>query len=247
MGSSTDYLRLCLLIVTVLFLGSAAMGQKPGNHETVVLSDSQNELHEAWLETGNLQLERPIPDIEPEDPPREPRNSLGFLRWLAELLTGLGPLIRVIFYVGLAIVAAYILYFLLTQFTDIRINRSSRKKATAQDDVLTSARPDQKAARSLLEEADALARQGQFSEAVHLLLFRSIQDIQSRRGDDLPVALTSREIGELQDLPERPRLALRPIVRLVERSFFGGRDLQETDWKTARASYEDFAFGEAWT
>jgi hypothetical protein len=48
-------------------------------------------------------------------------------------------------------------------------------------------------------------------------------------------------------LPDRVRNALTPIIRIVERSFFGGRDVDEAGWKQARASYHAFAFGEAWT
>ena len=38
-------------------------------------------------------------------------------------------------------------------------------------------------ARRWLEEADALAGKGQFEEAVHLLLYRSIEDIEKQRPD----------------------------------------------------------------
>jgi hypothetical protein len=39
---------------------------------------------------------------------------------------------------------------------------------------------------------------------------------------------------------------LKPIITIVEHSFFGGRDVDEAGWKTARGSYEKFAFGEGW-
>ena len=94
--------------------------------------------------------------------------------------------------------------------------------------------------------ADALAKEGKFSEAVHLILFRSIEDIQSRQKQRIPTALTAREIERLEGLPERPRNALRPIISLVERSFFGGHKLDAESWASARSAYEDFAFGEAW-
>ena len=63
----------------------------------------------------------------------------------------------------------------------------------------------------------------------------------------MPRSLTAREIGSLGYLPGRARSALGPIIAIVERSFFGGRDVDESGWQTARASYEDFAFGEGWT
>lgn len=246
MNSISGYLRLLSIAAMIGLSGIIANGQTADEGPEASAPASFEDLHETWLATDNLQLERPIPEDSPEiDPPN--RQSIGFLRWLADLLNSLGPVFRFIFYAGLAFVVGTILYFILTQFTDIRFTSLRKRPQAPKDDVLVAARPDQAVARSLLEEADALARNGQFNEAVHLLLFRSIQDIRSRRDGRLPDALTAREIGELQDLPERPRSALKPIVTLVERSFFGGRDLLQDDWKTARASYEEFAFGEAWT
>ena len=99
----------------------------------------------------------------------------------------------------------------------------------------------------MLEEADALAHAGKFAEAVHLLLFRSIEDIQTRVETGVPRSLTAREIGRLGFLPDRARTALGPIIAIVERSFFGGRDVDQAGWQTARASYEDFAFGGEWS
>ena len=205
------------------------------------------DLHARWRESDRLQLERPveaiqIPDVE------TPRQSIGFFRWIASLFRALGPLLQLVFYLGLAALVAGILYFVFGQMLGIRFERDGGSSPDQpQDDVLTSNRPDERAARTLLEEADALARDGKFGEAVHLLLFRSIEDIQTRRDKQLPEALTAREIGALDDLPAEPRAALDPIIGLVEQNFFGGRDLVERDWTTARASYERFAFGQAWS
>lgn len=112
--------------------------------------------------------------------------------------------------------------------------------------MLTDIRPDGDRARSLLEEADALAREGKFAEAVHLLLFRSIEDVQERLEGGVPTSMTAREIAGLGSLPERARRALRPIIQIVENSFFGGRDVDAAGWQSARRSYEDFAFGDGW-
>ena len=53
-------------------------------------------------------------------------------------------------------------------------------------------------------------------------------------------------LSGLQNLPERAKRGLGPIIRIVERSFFGGRPVDSDGWLEARASYEDFAFGEGW-
>ena len=201
--------------------------------------------HEAYLRKADLQLTRPEYDA-PErevDPPRPPPD---WLTALFEFLGRLGPLFQVIFWAAIVVAAAGVLYFLFGEAIRVRFGKSGKGKVDDADDVLVDLRPDAHAARSLLEEADALAREGKFAEAVHLLLFRSIDDIQQRLEGGVPRSLTAREIGGLRNLPERARRALGPIIAIVEHSFFGGRDVDAAGWKTARDSYEQFAFGEAW-
>ena len=142
--------------------------------------------------------------------------------------------------------AAGVLYFLFGEAIRVRFGKSGALKPGNPDDILPDIRPDADQARSLLEEADLLARAGKFAEAVHLLLFRSIDDIQQQLEGGVPRSLTAREIGGLGHLPDEAKSALSPIIMIVERSFFGDRDVDEPDWKTARGSYERFAFGEGW-
>ena len=106
--------------------------------------------------------------------------------------------------------------------------------------------PDERGARSWLQEADALAREGRFAEAIHHLLFRSIDDIASRRPALVRPAHTSRELAASEGLPGRARDLFAGIARLVERSLFGGRPVAESDWREARAAYSDFALPAAW-
>src|SRR6185436_20166355 len=107
-------------------------------------------------------------------------------------------------------------------------------------------RPAEAPARRLLGDADALAAAGQYSEAAHLLLFRSIEDIDKKKPDLVKPALTSRDISGLDAIPGRPRTAFARIAMLVERSLFAGRPLGEGDWRDCRAAYEEFAFAEGW-
>lgn len=211
-----------------------------------VSTDDFEAAHAALLSGERLQFERPVEAAEPPRPVREPP---AFFKWLGQLFGAIGPLFQLIFYAGIALIAAGIIYFIVRHIPNIRLRGLRRKDAVAEqaDHIISTVRPDEKKARSWLEEADALARDGKFSEAVHLLLFRSIEDIQSRRKERIPTALTAREIERLEGLPARPRDALKPIVALVERSFFGGHSVDADNWTSARAAYEDFAFGDAWT
>ncbi len=198
--------------------------------------------HTRFLRDSDLQLTRPEledVDVEPAEPP-------GWLAAFGRFIESLAPLFRVIFWIAAGLVIAGILYFLFGEAIRMRLGLGRKKTDKPADDVLTDIRPDGDRARSLLEEADALAREGKFAEAVHLLLFRSIEDVQERLEGGVPTSMTAREIAGLGSLPERARRALRPIIQIVENSFFGGRDVDAAGWQSARRSYEDFAFGDGW-
>jgi len=124
----------------------------------------------------------------------------------------------------------------------LRMPRRAKPADIPEDDWA----PDQIPARAWLEEADALAREGRFAEAVHHLLFRSIEDISNRRPHLVRPALTSREIASAGAIPTRARELFASIARMVERSLFGGRPVGESDWLEARTAYSDFAVAGAW-
>jgi hypothetical protein len=177
--------------------------------------------------------------MKPYKPPEPP----AWLRWLGDFLEAAGPVLQWIFWIGVGLLALYILYVVAMRLTGADW-RWRRKQAQA--DEGEAWRPAEAPARALLREADALAEAGRFSEAAHLLLFRSIEDIDSRRPQLVRPALTSRDIAGAPDLPAEPKRAFATIVGLVERSLFGGRDLAEPDWRECRSAYERFAFAGAW-
>ncbi len=221
--------------------GAAAQGMSGEEAKPL----SFEELHEAYLADPDLQLEHPEPPDAP--PPRPPRSDPAWMTAIGNFFAGLFNAIGgVIGYIGLlflAILVAWLLWFIFGEAISARFGGTKKPRDEIIENEMEDVRPDAALARSLLEQADALAQEGRFAEAVHLLLFRSIEDIQQRKGGFLPQSLTAREIGRLGDLPERARRALSPIIGVVERSFFGGRDVDSHGWKTARQSYEDFAFG----
>jgi hypothetical protein len=106
--------------------------------------------------------------------------------------------------------------------------------------------PEAAPARSWLREADALAAQGRYAEAVHHLLFRSIEDIGRRRPRLVRPALTSRELAAAEALPPPARSLFSRIAGLVERSLFGGRPVEAADWTAARTAYSDLVLPGTW-
>jgi hypothetical protein len=177
--------------------------------------------------------------LEPYVPPEVP----GWLRWLADLVEAASPVLKILFWVGAAALASYILFLVYSRLSGLQWRRSRPSDDTQAGDAW---RPAQAPARALLREADSLAEQGRYSEAAHLLLFRSIEDIASRRPKLVRPALTSRDIANAPELPAGARRSFTTIVTLVERSLFGGSSLLEQDWRECRSAYERFAFAEAW-
>lgn len=153
-------------------------------------------------------------------------------RWLAAHWT---PIRWGLIALGAA-VALYLLWRLLAPALGWR-----RTAGPAQEEDWT---PDRTAALALLEDAGALAAQGRFDEATHLLLQRSVGQIRDARPDWLEPSSTAREIAALPALPERARTAFATIAARVERSLFALRSLGAEDWQAARAAYADFALAD---
>jgi Domain of unknown function (DUF4129) len=121
-----------------------------------------------------------------------------------------------------------------------------RSKAVAVAAVDEEWTPEAAPVRAWLEEADRLAAKGLFAEAIHHLLFRSIEDIAQRRPKLVRPALTSRELARAEALPDPVRDLFARISALVERSLFGGRSVGPEDWQSARAAYADLVLPRSW-
>ena len=107
-------------------------------------------------------------------------------------------------------------------------------------------RPAPATARRLLEDSDALAARGRYAEAVHLLLLRSIEDIEAQRPHLLRPTFTSREIGRLEALPSSARSAFGGIAAVVERAVFAETPIDASAFMRCRKEYEAFAFPGQW-
>nr|WP_257214911.1 hypothetical protein [Sphingomonas sp. R-74633] len=182
-------------------------------------------------------------DIQFSMAPAKPPEVPEWTRWLGKQLSHFSPFAPTIFWICVAVGAAIILYLVITAI--IRWLPSRDAKAEAEQDVATW-RPTERAARALLADAEALAAQGRYAEAVHLLLQRSLEDIQRNRPRLLRPALTSREIAGAGWMPDIVRRAFAAMAAPVERSLFGGRSLAQGDWEEARAAYGEFALPGAW-
>lgn len=139
------------------------------------------------------------------------------------------------------IIAAAVLFvaYAVWRFTEpLRLGWQRKQAAAAAPEEWT---PDRAEALALLEDADALAREGRYDEATHLLLRRSVHQIAQARPEWVGRASTAREIGSIAALPDKARATFAQISALVERSLFALRALNADDWQAARQAYAEFA------
>ena len=195
-------------------------------------------------------------------PPRAPEWLRDALRWLEQTLAPVGrffawldglfprwPYARIFLWSVLAIVVALVLWavYQRVRHGEWRWPRPRKWRATPVAlEIEPDWAPEAAPVREWLREADALAAEGRYAEAVHHLLRRSIDDIARRRPRLVRPALTSRELGASDAIPSFARDLFAGIARLVERSLFGGRPVDASDWSAARASYSDFALPGTW-
>ena len=205
----------------------------------IVNEDKQNfdQAYDGLIESERFQTEMSRFEMPEPDPPPEWLVSL--LQWLETL----GPFWEAVFWIIVAAIAGLIIFSIgraiYRRFTD-------HEPPIEEEDEIDAWRPEEKVAKGLLGDADALAKQGRYAEAAHLLLYRSIAEIEVRLPDFLRPALTSRDISRAEDLPGPARSAFSSIAAIVERGIFATRPVDEQGWQEARSAYEEFAFGKNW-
>ena len=187
--------------------------------------------HHRLLADPTIQFD--LPRVEPPQPPPD---------WIGSAM----PVLQVLFWIVVALFVLFVLYAIVSRLSGRELRWPWRRRGAAEAAADARWRPEAAEARELLGEADALAARGLYDEAAHLILFRSIEDIDDKRPELVRPAFTSRDICALEDIPARPRSAFARIAAMVERSLFGGRALGQGDWADCRAAYEEFAFAEGW-
>jgi hypothetical protein len=153
-------------------------------------------------------------------------------------------IIRILFWTLLIVGGLLLLFFLITALPSLQ--ERLKRRAAEQDPssvgpIATEA--DRERLDLALGEADRLAREGAFGEALHLLLLYCLNELRRRFGLGLPPSLTSREILGLSVLPEIRRTGLSDIVSAVEVSHFGGRPVDEATYRSCRERCEDVVLG----
>lgn len=187
---------------------------------------------------GNESIQFDLPAYVPPKPPE-------WLEPLADLFRWLAPYFIYMFWTAVIAGAAVILLLIVLELRGVAWRFPWQRDAVEAEPQETW-RPDVAKAQILLSEADALAEAGQYDEAVHLLLRRSVEDISARLPDFLRPSLTARDIAGAASLPSRARGAFSQIAQIVEAALFAQKPVGAEGWQAARGAYERFAFKDAW-
>lgn len=213
--------------------------------DAVIQGDNENASFDAAWKDVRTDEDIQFNNITPKPREKPPKWWTDFLEWLsdalapaAEGMVAAWPTLRIILLVLLAAGVLTLLWVILSPYWQ---DWRSRKPKLEEE-----WRPDEGVARRLLEEADALAGRGQFDEAAHLLLFRSIEDIEKRRPDLLRPSNTSREIERFDSLPDTARAMFAIIAGHVERGIFAASPIGEEGWTASRNAYGEFALADSW-
>jgi hypothetical protein len=130
---------------------------------------------------------------------------------------------------------------LLYAFRDmIPALRVGRDGAWADEEAGSAELPTQPPAIAL-GAADALAAQGHFAEAMHVLLLHALAVIRRRLDEPFADSMTSREILRSRQLPDGLRAPLREVVSRVEWSYFGEHPAARDDYAACRTSFATLA------
>jgi len=203
-------------------------------------ADTLEAAHKALMQRHDLQFELKAVEV---PPPRDPPGWLQSLsEFLSHLFAPLGPIIQVLFWGVVALAVLGIIYLIAREVGWLEwAGKSAKAKARVE-----AWRPDAEQAAALLADADALAAEGRFAEAVHVLLLRSIEDMQRFRPGSVRPAATSRDLARLPVLPGGARPLFAAMASRVEISLFGARPVDADAYAASRADYEAFAFPQVW-
>jgi hypothetical protein len=91
------------------------------------------------------------------------------------------------------------------------------------------------------DDADELAAQGRFADAIHTLLLRTLHELASQHLVRVTPAMTSREILARVSLLGEAREALAGLIVAVEQTWFGDDVPHGDDYQRCRAQFDRFA------
>lgn len=208
----------------------------PGAWSPAMASPTDEEIRAAVedvLSNGRFQTELPNEAL-PEEAEVEPETD-----WRFDLPDGIIGLAKVLMWLLVGAGGLLLVIFIVNELSSFRLRPRGSLSQPSDSPLPAGGAKDVNGGSGLsLEEADRLAREGRYAEALHTLLLDCFAQLRRLRFDAvLAPSLTSREVARRLSLPEQSKQALSAIVSAVELSHFGGRMPGEDDYRQCRESY----------
>lgn len=161
-----------------------------------------------------------------------------FFKALAKLMEPLGPILP---YLAILLIIL-VVGFMLSPLVRLMLRQNFERFWPSRHRLHADAAwvPTQAAVSALLSEIDALAAKGEYDAAVHLLLFRTLADLNARRSNLVKPHFTARDILSHPLLPSKAHEPFSQIVHWAELSFFAGIPVGRSGFEACRAAYVAF-------
>lgn len=175
----------------------------------------------------NLPAGTPVADSAVAHPSGMPAD------WFLTDLGALGEVLRVLVWAGAAVGVVLAVIYLARRLIPGALSNRPADEAAVEDAPGLSEAP--------LHDAHALAREGRFAEAIHVLLLRTLEQLFRAKGTVVAPGWTSREVLARAAYPEQARDALAGLVTAVETCTFGGRPASEDDFRLCEDRFRHLA------
>lgn len=185
----------------------------------------------AILRDGRYQTQLPQHqdprDLEEGEPPAARGGGVNLPAVSVPLIGAGAELTRIVFIVLAVAVVVLILSWLIQTLAQkmARERRGAESEAEVKDGEAEPVRELD------IEDANRLAAEGRFGEAIHALLLATIQHFAARARMEVQPSRTSRELVRLLPLTGDSRPRFNELVMAVERTLFGGEPAGAEDFQ----------------
>jgi hypothetical protein len=194
----------------------------PGAHaadDGSILADVKSVYDAADYQTSLPGITSDLPQPETEDVPDEAPDDTDGAGWFGKTLVTLLKWLSIIAFAGAVL---FVIFSAYRAWRNLRLTpRRTDRNGTAVSDGRGPDHPIP--AISRLADAEGLARDGAFAEAIHALLLAVVDAMRQRADQAVMPALTARELVHLVTLDDAGRSDFAGLVARSERGHFGGR------------------------
>lgn len=231
--------RLFIIYIFPLVFLMHGFGVEVALAQDTVISDAVEQTYAS----GEIQTS--LPEKITRERSETPNWLLRFLEAIGNVLEAVGPVLEILFYILLIGIVVWIFYYLVENFDwSGGLPKKNEKGKIVRRVDASSREKVKKNKHYALNDADAQATNGNYAEAVHILLIVSIDFINRKLKGFLSVSETSREILGNEKVSDNDRGLISHIVKKVEMSLFAGALIDKTEYEYCRKKFLELTSNE---